>query len=418
MSVITVFSGTHCREEAVVQGLASKPGFELVTDAEIAQKASASSEMGESKIMRAFSAKTSVFHKFTHEKERSIAYLKLALAQRLSSDRILVHGFVSHLLPKAVTHVLRVCLIADIKSRIALAVDDLGMSEKEAAKLIRRQDDDRAAWVHHLLGNSDPWSPALYDMVIPTDKTPLDEAISLIAKHAEAEVLKPSPASRKVMEDFLLSAGVEVALAEEGHNVGVSVDNGSVTLTINKHVLMLSRLEEELKSTAGKVPGVRKIETKVGKDFYQTDVYRKFDFELPSKVLLVDDEREFVQTLSERLLMRDMGSAVAYDGESALQMVTEEEPEVMILDLKMPGIDGIEVLKRVKETHPDMEVIILTGHGSEVDRETCMKLGAFAYLQKPVDIEVLSETIKRANEKIRHKKTNKKKAGVPGSSGK
>jgi two-component system response regulator CpxR len=418
MSVITVFSGTHCREEAVVQGLASKSGFELVTDGEIAQKASASSEMGESKIMRAFSAKTSVFHKFTHEKERSIAYLKLALAQRLSSDRILVHGFVSHLLPKAVTHVLRVCLIADIKSRIALAVDDLGMSEKEAAKLIRRQDDDRAAWVHHLLGNSDPWSPALYDMVIPTDKTPLDEAISLIAKHAEAEVLKPSPASRKVMEDFLLSAGVEVALAEEGHNVGVSVDNGSVTLTINKHVLMLSRLEEELKSTAGKVPGVRKIETKVGKDFYQTDVYRKFDFELPSKVLLVDDEREFVQTLSERLLMRDMGSAVAYDGESALQMVTEEEPEVMILDLKMPGIDGIEVLKRVKETHPDMEVIILTGHGSEVDRETCMKLGAFAYLQKPVDIEVLSETIKRANEKIRHKKTNKKKAGVPGSSGK
>jgi len=220
------------------------------------------------------------------------------------------------------------------------------------------------------------------------------------------------------MEDFLLSAGVEVALAEEGHNVGVSVDNGSVTLTINKHVLMLSRLEEELKSTAGKVPGVRKIETKVGKDFYQTDVYRKFDFELPSKVLLVDDEREFVQTLSERLLMRDMGSAVAYDGESALQMVTEEEPEVMILDLKMPGIDGIEVLKRVKETHPDMEVIILTGHGSEVDRETCMKLGAFAYLQKPVDIEVLSETIKKANEKIRHKKTNMKKAGVSGSGGK
>jgi two-component system, OmpR family, response regulator CpxR len=418
MSVITVFSGTHCREEAVVQGLASKTGFELATDAEIAQKASTSSEMGESKIMRAFSAKTSVFHKFTHEKERSIAYLKLALAQRLSSDRIIVHGFVSHLLPKAVTHVLRVCLIADIKSRIAIAVDDLAMSEKEAAKLIRRQDDDRAAWVHHLLDNNDPWSPSLYDMVIPTDKTPLNEAISLIAKHAEAEVLKPTPASRKIMEDFLLSARVEVALAEEGHNVGVSVDNGSVTLTINKHVLMLSRLEEELKSTAGKVPGVRKVETKVGKDFYQTDVYRKFDFELPSKVLLVDDEREFVQTLSERLLMRDMGSAVAYDGESALQMVTEEEPEVMILDLKMPGIDGIEVLKRVKETHPDMEVIILTGHGSEVDRETCMKLGAFAYLQKPVDIEVLSETIKKANEKIRHKKTNMKKAGVPGSSGK
>jgi two-component system response regulator CpxR len=119
---------------------------------------------------------------------------------------------------------------------------------------------------------------------------------------------------------------------------------------------------------------------------------------------LVDDEREFVETLSERLLMRDMGSAVAYDGESALDMVKEEEPEVMILDLKMPGIDGIEVLTRVKKSNPEIEVIILTGHGSEADRKVCMELGAFAYLQKPVDIEVLSETLKKANEKIRQRK--------------
>jgi len=79
----------------------------------------------------------------------------------------------------------------------------------------------------------------------------------------------------------------------------------------------------------------------------------------------------------------------------------------MILDLKMPGIDGMEVLRRVKETRPEIEVIILTGHGSEVDRDVCMKLGAFAYLQKPVDIDVLSDTLKRANEKIQEKKNGK-----------
>jgi len=67
----------------------------------------------------------------------------------------------------------------------------------------------------------------------------------------------------------------------------------------------------------------------------------------------------------------------------------------------MPGIDGIEVLRRVKDTQPEIEVIILTGHGSDADRDTCLKLGAFAYLQKPVDVEKLSETIKQANEKIR-----------------
>ena len=123
MSVITVYSGTYCREEAVIRGLASRMRFDLVSDTEIVQQASALSDLGESKIMRAFSAKSSVFQKFTHEKERSVAFLKLALAQRLPEDRTVIHGFVSHLIPKTVTHVLRVCLIADVRNRVALAKD-------------------------------------------------------------------------------------------------------------------------------------------------------------------------------------------------------------------------------------------------------------------------------------------------------
>jgi DNA-binding response OmpR family regulator len=99
--------------------------------------------------------------------------------------------------------------------------------------------------------------------------------------------------------------------------------------------------------------------------------------------------------------MRDMGSVVAYDGRSALDLIESDEPDVMILDLRMPGIDGIEVLRRVKKSNPNIEVIILTGHGSEEDRKVCMELGAFAYLQKPVDIDLLSETLKKANEKVR-----------------
>jgi DNA-binding NtrC family response regulator len=167
---------------------------------------------------------------------------------------------------------------------------------------------------------------------------------------------------------------------------------------------MLKRLEEELHSITGKIAGVKSVTTKVGKKFYQSDIVRKYDLEMPAKLLLVDDERKFVQTLSERLSLREIGSVVAYDGESALSIIKEEEPDVMILDLKMPGIDGIEVLKRVKETNPAIEVIILTGHGSDADREMCMKLGAFAYLEKPVDVNALSETIKKANEKIKQRR--------------
>ena len=401
MSVITIFSGTFCNEDALVEKVLDETGYKLTTDNDIACDAGKFSGVAEDRIIGAFSSKTSVFNKFTHEKERSIAYMRLSLARMLSENDLLISGFAGHLIPKEISHVLRVCLIADMKFRVSVAVEGNGMSEKEAVNLIHKQDAERAAWVNRLFKNRDPWDAALYDIIIPTDKIKMDEALSIIKENLSSEVITPTGNSIKASSDFLLAAEVEVALAGEGHTVDVTARDGSVTLTINKQVLMLGRLETELKSIAEKVPGVVNVETRVGKGFYQTDIYRKYDFEMPSKILLVDDEREFVQTLSERLVMRDMGSAVAYDGQSALNMINEDEPEVMILDLKMPGIDGIEVLRKVKKTNPEIEVIILTGHGSEADRKECMKIGAFAYLQKPVDIEMLSMTLKKANEKMR-----------------
>ncbi len=243
-------------------------------------------------------------------------------------------------------------------------------------------------------------------MALPTDKMTPEEIANLVEKTLERDILKASPDSAKAIQDFILASRVETVLAKEGHFIAAEADAGEVTLTINKNVLMLKRLEEELQAIAVKVPGVKSVITKVGKKFYQPDIVRKYDLEMPSKLLLVDDERQFVQTLSERLRLREIGSVIAYDGESALDMIREEEPDVMILDLKMPGIDGIEVLKRVKQTNPLIEVIILTGQGSEADKELCMQLGAFAYLEKPVDVNVLSEAIQKANEKIKQSRQN------------
>jgi DNA-binding response OmpR family regulator len=111
------------------------------------------------------------------------------------------------------------------------------------------------------------------------------------------------------------------------------------------------------------------------------------------KILLVDDEQEFVETLSERLQMRDMDSHAVFDGKTALAQVQSHPPQVMIIDLKMPGMDGIQVLRQVRQTHPFIRVIVLTGHGSEQDRKNCMDLGACAYFQKPVDIDELNAAI-------------------------
>jgi two-component system response regulator CpxR len=404
MPIITIFSGGFCQEGPVVQEVIARTGLRQITDDEVVAEASRRSTMAENKIKRALSSKTSVFNKFTLEKERSLAYIKLAVADLITTDNALITCFSGQLIPRSVSHILRVCLIAPKKYQISAAAEQQGLSEKDAARLVQRRAEDCSFWINTLFSNSDPWDPTLYDIVIPVDKMPVQDAAALIADNAGKDIIQPTADSKQALQDFRLAAETEAALVREGHTVAVSAKNGAITLTINKHVLMLNRLQEELKSIAEPIDGVKSVETKIGKDFHKTDIYRKHDFEMPSKVLLIDDEREFVQTLSERLMMRDMGLAVAYDGESALNLIKEDEPEVIIVDLKMPGVDGFDVLRKVKETRPEIEVIILTGHGHEEDRKLCMDLGAFAYLQKPLDINVLSEMIQKANEKIRQKK--------------
>lgn len=405
MSVITIVGAAFSNKSSVIQELANSSQYRALAINDIISKAVTTSGMAESKIVGAFSAKTSVFNRFTHEKERSVAHLRLALASLMVDDNLLIPGPVGFLIPEKISHVLRVCLVAELKFRISEAMSREGIAEKNALQQIKQQDEDLAAWLKMLNKGEDPWAANLYDIVIPMDKTTVADATSLILSKAASDVVAKTPHSEASLADFLLAAQVDVKLVQEGHNVLVDAHKGAITLTINKNVLMLARLEEDLRSIVEKVAGVTSVSTKIGEGFYQHDIYRRYDFEMPSKVLLVDDERDFVQTLSERLIMRDMGSAVAYDGESALSMIKDEEPEVMILDLRMPGIDGIEVLRQVKKTNPDIEVIVLTGHGTEKDKDLCMELGAFAFLQKPVDIQVLSKTLMSANEKVQSKKS-------------
>jgi DNA-binding response OmpR family regulator len=114
------------------------------------------------------------------------------------------------------------------------------------------------------------------------------------------------------------------------------------------------------------------------------------------RVLLVDDEIEFVNALSNRLGMRGIETAVAHDGQEAVDYVEEREPDVIVLDLEMPGLHGMEVLRRLSKTHPDVQVVILTAFGTEAREKEAASLRAFDFLNKPVDINVLADRIRGA----------------------
>ena len=114
------------------------------------------------------------------------------------------------------------------------------------------------------------------------------------------------------------------------------------------------------------------------------------------KALLVDDEEEFVDTLGERLQLRGIQVRTAKDGLSALHIIEADPPDVVVLDVIMPGLGGLEVLKRVKTQNSQIPVILLTGHGATTEGIEGMRLGAFDYLMKPLNIDDLIEKMQEA----------------------
>jgi len=122
-----------------------------------------------------------------------------------------------------------------------------------------------------------------------------------------------------------------------------------------------------------------------------------------ANVLLVDDEVAFVETLMKRLERRDVEVAAAHSGAEALEKLKGKDAafEVVVLDVKMPGMDGLEALTEIKRLHPLLEVIMLTGHATVESAIEGMKRGAFDYLMKPCDLDVLVKKVAEAAERRR-----------------
>lgn len=132
------------------------------------------------------------------------------------------------------------------------------------------------------------------------------------------------------------------------------------------------------------------------------------------RVLLVDDEKEFIETLAERLTVRDFNVETAFDGFEAVAKIKEQDFDVVVLDVLMPGKDGIETLKEIKSLKPIVNVIMLTGHATVETAIDGMKSGAYDYLMKPTDTNDLVGKITKAynikaehDERIRNAEINK-----------
>jgi DNA-binding NtrC family response regulator len=114
------------------------------------------------------------------------------------------------------------------------------------------------------------------------------------------------------------------------------------------------------------------------------------------KILLVDDEEEFVTALAERLELRGLEASIATSGGDALKRIDADEPDLVVLDVLMPGLGGLDVLDQIRKTDPQIKVILLTGRGSAEEDDQSVPLGAFDYLIKPVNIDDLIQKMRVA----------------------
>lgn len=128
-------------------------------------------------------------------------------------------------------------------------------------------------------------------------------------------------------------------------------------------------------------------------------------------VLFADDEADFLETLIKRMKKRKVSAFAVHSGQEALDFLYENSVDVIVLDVKMPGMDGIQTLRKIKEKYPLLEVIMLTGHASlEVAKEG-MEIGAFDYLMKPVDFDELLYKLEDAYKKKQLQEKKIKKIG-------
>lgn len=397
MPVIAIFSGLYCAAEEIVSEVARRLDYPVVGP-ELLDRVSDKHGVPVGRLSVSLGARPSLLDQLLHDRSRGLIQVKDGLAELLQQESLIYIGGGTLLIPAEITHTMRVCLHATMDKRVERAGQEAGLTPRQARKHIERTDQQLGRWARELF-HSSPWEASLYDLLVPTHTVSVAAAADLICQSALVPALRPTPASMQAALDYALEARAGLALQAAGHpECEAKAHGGAVSITINKRVLRVDALMAELRRVVAEVEGVTEVEVTVGAVYNRPDIISAQEFDLPGPALLVDDEVEFVLTLSERLGMRDLPSEVVYNGQEALAYLEQRRPDVMVLDLRMPGMGGMDVLRQVKGDHPEVEVIVLTGHGGEAEKAEALSLGAFAFMRKPVAIQELAETMRRARE--------------------
>ncbi|MFP4475489.1 MAG: response regulator [Desulfatibacillaceae bacterium] len=403
MSAISIFAGAYCQAEKVASRVADELGYELVDDRTLLDEAGAVYGMDRAVLVRTLEGRASAFDRYTRERERCISFLRACAARRVARGNAVLLGLTAQLVPSGLADALKVCLLSRQDERVRRAKQAEDMREGEARQVVKRSDEAAFAW-SETVSDENPWDPDLYDLVIRIDQQDAEQAIEQLVESIR-DRRKFSADMARAATDFVAGAEAEAALAAAGHTVEAVCEDGVLRLRTERHVPAPDMVLEDMRAAIAGVDGIRETRLECPDEAESVQAYHKIDFETPGKVLLVDDEQAFARELSDRLHARGIGAAVVYDGAQALNFFREDAPEIVVLDMDISDMDGEEVLRLIREQHPDVQVIVLSAHGADHGKRDCEELGCFEHLEKPVDVEALCDAMRRANRQFVKQRT-------------
>ena len=273
MSVLTITSGLYSNSKKIINNLLEQLNSKVITDADIIEKTNQIYNVKLATLKKVVESKQIAFNDFTHEKEKCTALLKNTISEFVSQGSCIFHGNLGHLIPKEVSHVMRVLIISNKDQRIKNGIKNLGLSEKDVIKNMEISDKYAFLWTNFLFGKK-AWNNSLYDIIIPTDKLDSEESVDLILKHLKELLSNKEEMIKSEVFDFKLATDVEIILSKIGQGLLVKVSDGRVVVTIDKKVLMLSKFQQKIIDTVQQVPNVKSVETEIGKNYYSyTDLY-------------------------------------------------------------------------------------------------------------------------------------------------
>ena len=262
MAIITISRGSYSRGKEIAEKVAERLGYSLVSR-DILLQASEEFNIPEIRLVRALHDAPSVLERFSHGKERYVAFIQQALLEQVQGDNIVYHGLAGHFFLRGISHVLKVRIIADMEDRVRLEMNREGISEKEARKILKKDDDERRHWALSLYG-VDTLDASLYDLVVNVGEMEVECAVEIICLAAsKSPCFETTAESQAALKNRQLAAHVRSALICDWPGIQASAAEGVVFVDVEAPLAQESKVRDSITAVASTVTGVDEVRVNV-----------------------------------------------------------------------------------------------------------------------------------------------------------